>query len=151
MPEIHPRFRLTRNACFLAACLILLLQAAGSRELNIDERALPIPGLHKIPLNLGPWTATSEQGLDAEVTAALRPDDYILRDYAAAGTPAAPIGLFVAYFKSLQNDYGPHSPRICLPGAGWMISSSQRTSIAVPGRQEKMPVNQYTMQKGNSR
>jgi len=138
------------NVWFIGAFFILALTAIAARRLTIDERALPIPGLAQIPKNLGTWNTVSEQTLEPEVTAALRPDDYILRDYAAPGT-GAPIGLFVAYFKSLQNDYGPHSPRICLPGSGWLISSSKMTSIDVPGRMEKIPVNQYTMQKAGSR
>jgi EpsI family protein len=142
--------RVTRNACFLAACSILALQAIGLRSLSIDEHAVPIPGLGQIPLTLGPWTTTSAQTLEPEVVAALRPDDYILRDYAAAGMPA-PVSLFVAYFKSLQNDYGPHSPRICLPGAGWLITGSKTILLAMPGRQEKIPVNQYLMRKSDER
>ena len=50
-----------------------------------------------------------------------------------------------------MHDYGPHSPRICLPGSGWIISSSKMASMEVPGRTEKIPLNQYTMQKGSSR
>jgi EpsI family protein len=150
MPESARRFAVTGKACFLAACLVLGLAAAGSRMLTFDERGLPVPGLHQIPSNLGPWSAVSEQQLEPEVIAALRPDDYIMRDYAVAGS-SEPVGLFVAYFKSLQKDYGPHSPRVCLPGAGWLISSSKLTSIQVPGRAEKIPVNQYIMQKGDAR
>jgi len=143
------RLRITRNVCFLAACVILVLQATASRRLTIDERVVPTPGLNQIPLSLGSWTTVSDQTLEPDVMAALRPDDYIMRDYATEGG-AAPMGLFVAYFKSLQNDYGPHSPRICLPGSGWLISSSKLSSVMVPGRTESVPVNLYTMKKGSS-
>jgi hypothetical protein len=99
---------------FFTACFIFVMQAAGSRMLSISERNLPIPGLHQLPLEFGQWKATGEQTLERNVTEFLRPDDYILRDYGNEGA-ATSINLFVAYFKSLQNTYGPHSPRVCLP------------------------------------
>ena len=78
----------------------------------------------------------------------LKPDEYILRDYAdPRGRPG--INLFVAYFKSLQNKYGPHSPRICLPGSGWLITSSKIINIPVPGRPGGIPVNQFTMEQSS--
>src|SRR6476620_7347661 len=99
---------------FLPAGLILLLQAATLRRVSVVEGDFPIPGLHQVPVELGSWRAPRKKELDDSVAAYLKPDDYILRDYAKSG--AAPINLFVAYFKSLQNVYGPHSPRVCLPG-----------------------------------
>lgn len=139
-------FTSARFALFVAACLILVLQASASRMLKIDEQKIGIPGLHDLPWQVGPWQATTEQSIDPEVAAYLKPDEYILRDYVDQGHGGT-IDLFVAYFKSLQNTYGPHSPRICLPGSGWLVSSSKITKIAVPGRPEGIPVNQFTMEK----
>jgi len=138
--------RSTGNVLFGVVCLVLVLQAAASHMVGIDERNIPIPGLHQLPLELGRWQATGENSLEQDVTAYLKPDDYILRDYVdATGGPA--INLFVAYFKSLQNSYGPHSPRICLPGNGWLVRSSKIDSIQVPERAEPIPVNEYVMDK----
>ncbi|HTR35362.1 MAG TPA: EpsI family protein [Bryobacteraceae bacterium] len=138
--------RSTANVLFLAICLILVLQAAASHMISIDERTIPIPGLHLIPMDLGGWRAGGEQSLDQAVTDYLRPDEYILRDYVDPARGEA-VNLFVAYFKSLQNSYGPHSPRICLPGNGWLVLSSKVDSIPVPGRREPIPVNDYVMEK----
>jgi EpsI family protein len=137
-------------ALFLMACLILVIQASASRMLKIDEQKIGIPKLHDLPWSLGPWEATSEQSIGSDVEAYLKPDEYILRDYADHRSPAT-IDLFVAYFKSLQNAYGPHSPRICLPGSGWLVSSSKIINIAVPGRPAGIPVNQFTMEKNSQR
>lgn len=115
----------------------------------MSERDLPVPGLRQIPMELGTWRALSEQQLDHNVTDYLKPDDYILRDY--VNQDAGSVGLFVAYFKSLQNVYGPHSPRICLPGAGWLIRSSKIDELQVPGRSEPIPVNEYLLEKSEDR
>jgi len=139
-----------RFGLFAAACLILVLQASASRMLKIDEAKIGIPGLHDLPFQVGAWQAGAEESIGPDVTAYLRPDEYILRDYVDKRNGAS-IGLFVAYFKSLQNTYGPHSPSICLPGSGWLVSSSKIANIAVPGRPGGIPVNQFTMEKSNQR
>jgi EpsI family protein len=143
-------FATARVGLLGAGCLVLVFQASASRMLKIDEQKIGIPGLHDIPWDLGSWKALGEQSMDAGTTAYLKPDEYILRDYVNAGNGGG-IGLFVAYFKSLQNTYGPHSPRICLPGSGWLVSSSKITNIAVPGRPGGIPVNQFTMEKSGQR
>jgi EpsI family protein len=136
-----------RAALVAAGCLILVVQASASRMLKIDETKIGLPGLHDLPLDVGHWRAAGEETMDAATVAYLKPDEYILRDYANA-QGGAPLGVFVAYFKSLQNVYGPHSPRICLPGSGWLITNSKETRIPVPGHAAGIPVNQFTMEKG---
>lgn len=133
-----------------ASILILVMQAGTSRLLKVDERRIGIPGLHNLSWQLGKWSASDEQSIGPDVEAYLKPDEYILRDYKDE-RDGSTIGLFVAYFKSLQNVYGPHSPRICLPGAGWLVTSSRISSVAVPGRAEPIPVNQFTMEKSSER
>jgi EpsI family protein len=143
-------FTSARIGLFAAACLILVFQASASRVLKIDEQKIGIPGLHQLPWQIGPWRSSGEESIGADVAAYLKPDEYILRDYVNPGNGGT-IDLFVAYFKSLQNVYGPHSPRICLPGSGWLVSSSKMVSIPVPGRPAGIPVNQFTMEKSGQR
>lgn len=143
-------FASARLPIFAAGCLILVFQASASRMLKIDEKKIGIPGLHGIPSEIGQWKASGDQSIGAEVEAYLKPDEYILRDYVNA-QQGTQLSLFVAYFKSLQNIYGPHSPRICLPGAGWLVTSSKIANIGVPGRSQGIPVNEYTMEKSNER
>jgi EpsI family protein len=139
-----------RFGVLAAACLILVFQAGASRMLKIDERSMSVPGLHSLPGQLGPWKASADQSMDSATEAYLKPDEYILRDYVDQQTGAR-VNLFVAYFKSLQNTYGPHSPSVCLPGAGWLVSSSKIVNIPVPEWSNAIPVNEYTMEKTGER
>ena len=141
-------FAPVRLGLFAAACLILVFQASASRMLRIDERKIGVPGLHELPFQLGSWQASAEGSIGPDITAYLKPDEYILRDYVNQQNGRT-IDLFVAYFKSLQNSYGPHSPKICLPGSGWLVSSSKLVNIAIPGRTEAIPVNEFTMEQGS--
>jgi EpsI family protein len=149
MVKVRPSSSI-RYGLICTACLILVLQASASRMLKVDERNLPIPGLHNVPWQVGSWKASSEQSIGPDIEAYLKPDEYILRDYADP-QQGPPINVFVAYFKSLQNTYGPHSPSVCLPGAGWLVSASKIQNITVPGRAEAIPANEYTMEKSGQR
>ena len=144
------RRQLKPGLLFPAACLILLLQAAGSRMVAISERDLPIPQLHRVPMALGDWRSPGEQDLEESVAKYLKPDDYILRWYGEQRSGGT-LNLFVAHFKSLQNTYGPHSPHVCLPGAGWLVQSSQQVALPVPGRTDGIPVNEYVLEKSGER
>jgi EpsI family protein len=131
---------------FLPACLLLVVQGGLSRVVSITEKDIPIPGLSQLPSEAGAWKAGPEQRLERGVAEYLRPDDYILRDYRNASAGST-INLFVAYFKSLQNTWGPHSPSVCLPGAGWLVRSSKIETIQLPGGAERIPVNEYSLEK----
>jgi len=135
---------------FGSLCAILLLQAAVSHALSIPERNLPVPGLHQLPLEIGEWKADGEETLDGAVKEFLNSDEYILRNYINSADGAS-VNFFVAYFKSIQNSIGPHSPRACLPGTGWLERSSEIVSIPVPGRDQDIPVNKYVLEKSNAR
>jgi EpsI family protein len=126
------------------------MQAAASRALSIAEQDLPRPELRTLPMQLGRWTARGELSLDPGTSEALKPDEYILRDYVDEAGGRS-VNVFVAYFKSLQNSYGPHSPRVCLPGSGWLTRSSNLASIDIAGRAEGIPVNEFVMERASDR
>jgi EpsI family protein len=135
---------------FFPICLILILQTGAFRFTKIQEKSSSAPDLHEIPDALGNWREASAQALDKDVAEYLKPDEYILRDYVDQATGST-ISLFIAYFSSLQDTYGPHSPSICLPGSGWLVLSSKLSSVAVPRRKAAIPVNEYLLEKSGIR
>jgi EpsI family protein len=58
--------------------------------------------------------------------------------------------LFVAYFPSQRTGDTLHSPKNCLPGAGWQPLKSSKIKIALPGG-EPFLVNRYLIAKGAHR
>ncbi len=116
--------------------------------LSIPEKNLVIPQLANLPGEFANWKVVSEQALEPAVQEYLRPDSYILRDYTNASTSSS-VNVFVAYFKSLQSGYGPHSPAVCLPGSGWLVRAQSIMNLAVPGRPAGIPVNKFVMEKGD--
>jgi EpsI family protein len=141
--------KLIASGFFIPIALILAVQAAAPHFISIRETEFAPPVLHEIPYEVGKWQAHGDETLDRNVTEYLRPDEYVLRNYVdkSSGTT---VNMFLAYFKSLQNAWGPHSPSICLPGAGWLVQSFTETSVDVPGS-TSLPVNRYLLEKSGER
>jgi EpsI family protein len=131
---------------FLAAALILsaavFLQARGHRE--VFPPRLP---LKSFPSQLGPWNGT-EIPIDKEVLDVLGPGDFLLRAYQEEAQPY--VDLFIAYFPSQRTGDTIHSPKNCLPGAGWTPTESSRVTLSLPGH-SPFPANRYVIAKGDSR
>jgi len=126
---------------------ILLGSGVVLRALSHGE---PIPiraPLDSFPRALGPWTG-EDLPLDPRVDNALKADARLLRQYLAAqGTP---VWLFIAYYKTQRLGETVHSPKSCLPGAGWEPVSGTRVPVAVaPGR--TIILNRYLVQQGMDR
>jgi len=120
-----------KNNKTLVACLAMLLAGSalvwhvGQREEIQPERS----SLKTFPLTLGDWQA-KESSLSIEVEQALGFDDYVLADYQQAGSTTG-VNFYVAYYASQRKGVSPHSPQVCIPGGGWVISSLNRTSMAL--------------------
>ena len=80
----------------------------------------------------------------------LQVDDYFMRSY--RNSKGEVIGLYVGYFKSQREGKGIHSPRQCLPGAGWLPVETEIYKMTVPDRDPPTaPVNRFVMGKGLDR
>jgi len=76
--------------------------------------------------------------------------DYIIADY--NNTPLAPVNFYVAYYESQKAGGAAHSPRSCIPGDGWLITSLETVGledIQIDGTPLK--VNRVTIQKADQR
>jgi EpsI family protein len=142
-------FKFLKSKSALAVTLLLLTQAAvlySSARPEIVPASLPLSSL---PLTLGAWKFMNEGIVDDETRDVLKADDLLLRDYKNASTGRA-AELFVAAFRTQRNGKAPHSPKNCLPGAGWTQLSSDDYSIDIGGAQP-IVVNRYVVQHGEDR
>ena len=120
-----------RRTCYLlvAAGMMLLAGLAAHLGQRVTPQALRAP-LGELPVVLGPWRAVGLEGrLDRRTLDLLKPTSYLLRTY--RGPRGWLCTLFVAYFALQKEGQIIHSPRNCLPGAGWEIQSRRR--VKVPG------------------
>ncbi len=66
-------------------------------------------------------------------------------------TQAEPyVDLFIAYFPSQRAGDTIHSPKHCLPGAGWLPLESSRIRVPIASR-TGVPMNRYVIGKGDDR
>ena len=112
-----------------------------------EKRPLGSP-LSSVPSEWHGWQMVGETQLDTEVQALLRADESLNRVYARQG---AMVNLFVAFFQTQRTGVSPHSPKVCLPGSGWVPVESNRIDIAVPGLEGPIHVNRYVVGKGDQR
>jgi EpsI family protein len=131
--------------------IVILLAAAGlNHHFSKPDISLPRKSLAEFPMQLGDWAAISEQKIEGRSMEILQVDDYFVRNY--RNCKGEVVGLYIGYFKSQREGKGIHSPRQCLPGAGWVPVNTSVYRMAAPGHNpDKVPVNKYVMGKGLDR
>jgi EpsI family protein len=132
----------------LAAGLIIitavLLQARGRTE-SIPS-SLP---LSSFPAQLGAWTG-EDIPLDKDTLEVLGPGDFLARGYQNTNSDLDYVDLFMAYFPSQRSGDTIHSPKHCLPGAGWTPERNDVVMLAMPGH-APFPINRYVISKAGAR
>ncbi len=116
----------------LAALIsILAVQPVVATLGQVDPVKLHKP-LAEFPSQMDGWVGTPTT-MDAEMWKRVGGQDYVLINYSKPQEP--PVNFYVAYYE-FQKKAGDfvHSPRLCLPGAGWFIDSSDERVITDPGR-----------------
>lgn len=132
---------------FQILSIVLGLQAVCLYGISRQEVTPIKPPLASVPDEFpGGWHKIQEGVIEKEVQDVLQADDLLNRVYAADGH--VPVNLFVASFQTQRDGKAPHSPKNCLPGAGWTPVVSDRPTIRVPGRAEPITINRYVIQKG---
>ena len=137
--SVRPRL-LIMIALLLAATV--LMRAANRRE-RIPLRQ----PLQAVPIVLGQWHG-AEVPLTQRIINVTGMDDYLNRFYIDGD--GNQIEIYVGYYKSQRAGDLIHSPRNCLPGAGWETLRASRSTIQIPGH-SPIIVNDFLMVKGLQR
>ncbi len=121
----------------LAAQALLVLWAAGG------EWSPPPPDLSRFPAEAGPWKQLREEPVGADVREALGARRLLNRTYVRNQTNSL-ANLFVAWFESQQGGARqPHSPKVCLPGAGWIPEETGEVTLETAAG--SIRVNRYAV------
>jgi EpsI family protein len=129
--------------------VILLLQAAAYYAVAFrGENIPPVAPLSEFPRNVDRWTMAADYPIEPEVESVLRADDTLNRVYVTPDKTAT-ASLFVAFFRTQRYGQAPHSPKNCLPGAGWMPREDRQIPLQVAGPDTRIVVNQYVITRGD--
>jgi len=133
---------------FAAAALLLAGTAILLHGRNRNESLPAREPLAAFPHQLGEWTG-EDVSIPPDMLEVLGNGDFLLRVYQTVSAQPE-VDLFIAYIPSQREGDTIHSPKNCIPGAGWSPVESSRIRISLPG-QPAFPVNRYVIAKGTDR
>lgn len=147
---VYPSAVFVSPAPVLAGGVLLILAAFAAPSVTPDE--FPPPARQSFldfPLQLGEWGGASSV-MERQYLDALQLDDYVLADYSSV--EKVPVNVYVAYYQSPKKGLSSHSPRQCIPGGGWEITSFETVHLdGAPGIAHPMDVNRVAIQKGGQK
>ena len=137
------------SAAFAVCILIVAGMTALSFQLRDREEIIPSrQSFLDFPMEFAGWQGTSTF-LERQYVDVLRFDDYLLADYQAP--TAGSVNLYVAYYRTQKKGQSAHSPKTCLPGGGWELSSITETAIAAGDGGRALHANRVVIRKGDAR
>ena len=131
---------------FLAAGLLAILVAGATVALpQRVEATLARQEFSRFPSTIGEWQGKGSR-LEQIYLNQLKLDDYIITDFNSPGK--LPINFYAAYYASQKKGQSAHSPRTCMPGGGWQITSLTQHEIDGGTPAGKLRVNRTVIQMG---
>ena len=131
--------RLAPVAVLGTGCLLLF-------KIGEQSRTPLRGGLDRIPFAIAGHSGR-DQAVNQEEQRVAGMDSYVLRIYQRDSTSA--FSLYVGYYEAQTQGKTIHSPKNCLPGAGWEPVESRPLTVSLPTG--TMTVNRYLLEKESSR
>lgn len=132
------------------------------QSLSHGEPVLAKKPFAEFPLTLGEQWQGKELGLEQNILDVLKLSDYMMRVYVPLRNSeretmnggrgegvreGAPVWLYVGYYQSQRTGATYHSPKNCLPGAGWQFVNAEEARVLAPGN-APITINHVVIQKG---
>jgi len=135
-------FYLSIGVIFLALMANTILP---ERQENIPQRKT----FNQFPHKINMWES-HRKAMEAQFINALKFEDYLLANYTS---DQGALELYIAYYESQRKGESAHSPRSCLPGAGWRITDRRPVTLAYDyrGNDQKINLSRMLVQQGDNR
>lgn len=128
------------TAPLIATFLLLTATLTASRLTSNRKSEFLAQPLDTVDRQILGYTGTDNPQLTEGILRTLSPTSYLVRTYAKGALRA---DLFIAFYAQQRAGESMHSPKHCLPGAGWEIWNYQTASIPSEGR--TVNVNEYSV------
>ena len=86
--------------------------------------------LQDFPQQVGAWTARVDR-LSSAIEGVAGASEYFYGDFAAG--PDEVVNAYIAFYENQRHGQIPHSPKVCIPGGGWVIESESTVTIQATG------------------
>ncbi len=135
-----------KGAPWLATVISMVVVLATPFIVNSLGKVPPVPltrPLSSFPLEFHGWVGQRSE-MDPKIWEAVGGQDYVIIDYKKSDQSR--VDFYVAYYE-YQRKAGDfvHSPRLCLPGAGWFIESNLIRSLKGP--EKNLILNELIIEK----
>ena len=131
-----------------AVIVIIFLATAGlTRFVTQSELIQPNQSFEDFPLAIGKWKGM-RSSLDERIYNILGVEDYIMADY--RDLSGRGINLYVGFYQSQSQGDIIHSPKNCLPGAGWKIVDAREETLRFNKTEGPSTVARLLLKKGEA-
>ena len=130
----------------IGTLLLLSATLAASKLTSNRKPESLVQPLDTISRQIAGFTGTDNPDLSAGVLGELKPTSYLSRTYRKPGLQA---DLFIAYYAQQRAGESMHSPKHCLPGAGWEIWDYG--SLDVKSNERSYTINNYAIANSGQR
>lgn len=113
----------------LIVALLMVLFSGYLILRSHGEPVLPRKPFSEFPKTIGSWTG-SEEFFDKEIYDILGLDDSVLVSY--RNPRGENIQLYVGFYQNQREGELIHSPKNCMPGAGWNITRTTLEPLSIP-------------------
>lgn len=135
---------------FYASLMIITLVATSVFALPEREEIIPDRKQYtEFPLEFDGWVGRTGY-LEQIYIDALKLSDYALNDY--SGTDGGSVNFYSAYYDSQRKGASAHSPKSCIPGGGWRITSFSNHKVQGANiGNVSLVVNRLVIEKGENK
>ena len=113
--------------CLVCTSLFVYRQPsskAGAKDISLSEALSDIKS----------WKGEEASLLDQRVIDALELDDYTNRNYTNGKET---VSLYIGYYLSTEKVGAAHSPLVCFPGQGWLLSNINKDNFLLNQKNEE--------------
>ncbi|MEE9232988.1 MAG: exosortase C-terminal domain/associated protein EpsI, partial [Nitrospirales bacterium] len=109
------------------------------KELKLEENVLKVLNLSDYMMRVY-VPITAQGGAESELSESYEGEK-------VGEAPELPVWLYVGFYQSQRTGATYHSPKNCLPGAGWQFIESDWMTLLMPGNVD-ITINKVLIQKG---
>ena len=130
----------------IVASIIMMLTMVFLNWLSRAEDIHPIKPLSSFPKQIGEWKG-KESRFDQKIYNLLGVDDSFLCNYMTSDSKF--VQLYIGFYQSQREGDLIHSPKNCMPGAGWnIVDTSIEKMDTADNKSGKMKMVKLVLQKG---
>lgn len=134
------------SVSFLGAFLLLASTLTASWISSLRAPGILAAPLSTVSSEIAGFHGTDNPSLNTRVMGRLQPTSYLSRTYQKGDLS---LELLVVYYAQQRAGESMHSPKHCLPGAGWEIWNYG--SLALPSKGGPVTINKYSISRSGQR